>query len=39
MSTNNNVIGPVQSRITKKLKKELEPTHLEVLNESYKHRV
>ena len=32
-------IGPIQQTITQKLTKLFEPTHLEVINESYMHNV
>lgn len=32
-------IGPIQQKITEKLTKLFEPTHLEVINESYMHNV
>jgi BolA protein len=31
--------GPVQTSIERKLREAFEPTHLEVVNESYKHCV
>jgi BolA protein len=31
--------GPVQARIQEKLLRDLEPQHLEITNESYKHSV